>query len=252
MVSRYAGQHQSIRRHTREAAYGTPCVRCGRLMLEGQYLDLDHTDDGGGYRGWAHARCNRRAGGMLGAARRAAKQRARRTEARRMLDTVVLGLQISEDRAHTSIVAAGHIDDDKAIGVQLAAYLDGVASAVAEVLALRTVWTVNLVVVDPHSPAATLIKPLTDAGVAVTEPSTSDVVVANGLFVDLMAARKLRVAAHPALDAAARHGTQRALAGARAWERRGSTVDIGPIDAATMAVWALLNRPAPFFAAGWR
>ena len=250
MVSRYAGQHQSIRRHTREAAYGTPCVRCGRLMVEGQYLDLDHTDDGDGYRGWAHSRCNRRAGGQLGAARRATNQRARRTEKRRMLDMVVLGLQISEDRAHTSIAAAGRLDGDF-VGVQLAAYLDGVATAVAEVLALRAEWTVSLVVVDPHSPAATLIRPLTDAGVAVTEPSTSDVVIANGTFTDLVAARKLRIAAHPMLDAAARHGTQRALAGARAWERRGSSVDIGPIDAATMAVWGLLNRSAPFFAAKW-
>lgn len=251
MVNRYAGQHQSIRRHTREAAYGTPCVRCGRLMLDGQDLDLDHEDDGDGYRGWAHSRCNRRAGGQLGAARRKANQRARRTERRRMLTTVVLGLQISEHRDHTSIAAAGHLDGDL-VGVQLAAYLDGVATAVAEVLALRSEWTVSLVVVDPHSPAATLIKPLTDAGVTVTEPSTSDVVVANGTFTDLVAARRIRIAAHPMLDAAARHGTQRALAGARAWERRGATVDIGPLDAATMAVWALLNRPAPFFGGAWK
>jgi hypothetical protein len=217
-------------------------------MLEGQELDLDHLDDG---YGWSHARCNRRAGGQLGAARRKANQRARRTETRRMLTTVVLGLQISEARDYTSIVAAGHLNGDL-IGVELVAYLDGPHGAVAEVLRLSAERSVTAVVVDGHSAGATLIRPLTEAGVVVTEPSTSDVVVANGQFVDLVAAHRLRIAAHPALDAAARHGTQRALAGARAWERRSAAVDIGPIDAATMAVWGLLNRPAPFFAGEWR
>jgi hypothetical protein len=50
------------------------------------------------------------------------------------------------------------------------------------------------VAIDPHSPAATLIKPLTDplrnAGVKLLEPSTSDVVVAHGNFLDTLAARR--------------------------------------------------------------
>ncbi len=168
-----------------------------------------------------------------------------------MLTEVTLALQISEDRSRTSVAAAGHLDGNH-IGVQLAEYLDGVTTAVAAVLALRADWTVTGVVVDPRSPAATLIRPLTEAGIAVTEPTTTDVVVANGSFVDLMAARRLRIAAHPALDAAARYATQRQLAGARAWERRGAAVDIAPLDAATMAIWGLLNRSAqPFFGA-WR
>lgn len=35
-------------------------------MAEGQKLHLDHEDDGAGYRGWAHASCNTRAGAVRG------------------------------------------------------------------------------------------------------------------------------------------------------------------------------------------
>jgi hypothetical protein len=47
---------------------------------------------------------------------------------------------------------------------------------------------VQTVVIDPHSSGATLIKPLTDAEVAVTQPSTSDPAVAHSTFLDEPAA----------------------------------------------------------------
>ncbi len=39
------------------------------------------------------------------------------------------------------------------------------------------------------------------------------------------------------------HGTSRALGGAATWQRRGTAVDMGPLDAATFAVWAVLDKP---------
>ena len=50
--------------------------------------------------------------------------------------------------------------------------------------ALRLARAGATVVVDGRSHAATLIRPLTDAGVQVTQPSTSDVAVATGQFLD--------------------------------------------------------------------
>jgi hypothetical protein len=44
-------------------------------MLEGQALDLGHTEDRQGYNGIEHARCNRRAG-----ARRGNRKRGRRRQ----------------------------------------------------------------------------------------------------------------------------------------------------------------------------
>jgi hypothetical protein len=216
-------------------------------MLPGQPLDLDHTDDRAGYRGFAHAKCNREAGARLGNERR----RARRERARRMLTECALGIEIGEDRRHTSIAAAGNVDGGLIL-VELCRYLDGATAAVDAVTALRTERTITAVAIDPHSHAATLIRPLTGAGVTVTELSTSDVVIAHGELLDELAAGRLRHVGDPRLDAAVRHGTQRPLGGAAAWERRGAAVDISPLTAATWAAWALRNVPQPFFAAVYR
>jgi hypothetical protein len=109
--------------------------------------------------------------------------------------------------------------------------------ATATVLRLRKTRTVQSVVIDPHSPGATLITPLTDAEVTVTPPSTSDLAVAHGTFLDELAAGRLRHAGQAELDAAVGHGTQRSLGGATAWQRRGIPVDVSPRAAATLAVW---------------
>jgi hypothetical protein len=103
------------------------------------------------------------------------------------------------------------------------------------------------VAIDPHSPAATLIKPLTDplrnAGVKLLLPSTSDVVVAHGNLLDTLAAGHLRHAGQPKLTDAVRAGTQRPMGGAAGWYRRGEQVDGSPLRAATLALWAWENRP---------
>jgi hypothetical protein len=154
----------------------------------------------------------------------------------------VIAVEISEDRAHTSIAAAGDMADGFLL-VELAAYLDGPEAGVAGVLEMRRSRRVLRVVVDGRSHSATLLKPLAAAGVRVTQPSTSDVAVAHGLFLDELNAGRLRHDGHPALTAAVRHGTARPLSGAQAWERRGHDVDVGPAVAATLAVWGWVNRP---------
>ena len=57
----WGNQHQKLRKALLPQAYGTPCVRCGHVMLPGQELHLDHNDTRTGYLGFAHARCNVRA-----------------------------------------------------------------------------------------------------------------------------------------------------------------------------------------------
>ena len=58
----YGSKHQALRKQLLPKAYGTPCPHCGEPMLEGQKLDLDHTEDRAGYRGFSHSSCNRAAG----------------------------------------------------------------------------------------------------------------------------------------------------------------------------------------------
>jgi hypothetical protein len=54
-------KHQQLRKLLLPKAYGTPCVRCGEIMYQGQILHLDHNDRRDGWLGFSHADCNLRA-----------------------------------------------------------------------------------------------------------------------------------------------------------------------------------------------
>lgn len=234
-AARYGSAHQALRRVLLPYAYGKPCVRCGRPMLPGQPLDLDHTDDGAAYQGFAHASCNRAAGARSGNARR----RARREGITRLMTDVALGVEIAEDRSHTSIVAASRTADEQTL-ISLLHYMPG-TDAVATILAELDARTVLATVIDPHSPGATLIEPLIAAGIKVIQLTTHDVAVAHGEFLDEFAGGRIRHAGQPELTAAVRHGMERRLGGATAWQRRGAAVDVAPAMAAEWAVWGLLH-----------
>jgi 5-methylcytosine-specific restriction endonuclease McrA len=63
-------EHQALRARLLPLAFGKPCPLCGKPMLKGQALDLDHevprVVGGKGPRRMAHRRCNRSAGARLG------------------------------------------------------------------------------------------------------------------------------------------------------------------------------------------
>ncbi len=196
----YASEQKAVRRALL-AVYdpADPCARCGwPLGPDPARIDLGHVDDRSGYSGLEHARCNRRAGARLGNARR----RARRERTVRMVAEVALALEISEDRQHCSTVAAGRLEGGLVL-LELVAYLDS-TDPVPAVLELRTQRTVLVAVVDPHSHAATCIRPLEAAGVEVTKPASQDLVEAHGLFLDALAAGRVRHQGQAQLTAAMR------------------------------------------------
>jgi hypothetical protein len=96
------------------------------------------------------------------------------------------------------------------------------------------------------------VAPLEATGVYLIELSTHDVAVAHGRFVDALAAGRLRHTGQPELTSAIRHGQQRRLGGATAWERRGHDVDASPAVAAEVAVWALEHVKPPQVFVAWR
>jgi hypothetical protein len=63
---KYRWHHQKVREALLPQAWGQTCHLCGRPMLRGQLLDLDHDLTGQGYRGMAHRACNRRDGAIRG------------------------------------------------------------------------------------------------------------------------------------------------------------------------------------------
>lgn len=157
------------------------------------------------------------------------------------MKTVALGVAISLDRSHTSVAAAGALDGVNVF--ELVDYLPG--SDTADLIAATAVAReVTAVVIDPRSPAATLIAPLGSRSLKVVETSARDLAVAHGQFLDELRAGRLKMLAqHAALDAAVQHADTRPLAGADALERRRVDADASPLEAVELAVWALLNTP---------
>lgn len=233
---RYRGAHRAVRRAGLPYAYGQLCCRCGEPMLAGQELDLDHRDDGVGYRGFAHAVCNRSAGGKLGAL-------GRREQRRRIMELgrVAVAVEVAWDRSHTAVAAAG-VDGD-ATQVELVDYVEG-TDAGGLLLGWWRTPSVEVLVVDPGSPAATFIAGLQRARVKLVEPQARDVTVATGELLDGLRAGTIRVAAQPALEAAVRHARAREVAAGIAFDRRGD-VDASPLLAATLACWAARRLPKP-------
>jgi hypothetical protein len=63
---KYRYRHQQTREALLPQAYGSVCHLCGRPMLRGELLDLDHDVTGQLYRGMTHRSCNRREGAIRG------------------------------------------------------------------------------------------------------------------------------------------------------------------------------------------
>jgi hypothetical protein len=156
-----------------------------------------------------------------------------------MSGEVAFGCAISEDRQHGSIVAAGRSASGKIL-VDLAPFYAHPRDLVARMGVLYAKHDPVAVVVNPKAQSGTLIRPLKDAGILVTEPSTQDVAVAHGEFLDLVNDGRLEHLDQPPLTAAVRAAQQRPLAGAQAWDPK-VAVDQGPLVAATLACWAFLR-----------
>lgn len=64
-TGRYGWQHQKRRASwaSRVASGEVSCARCGWPIQPGERWDLDHADDGDGYLGPSHVRCNRATAG---------------------------------------------------------------------------------------------------------------------------------------------------------------------------------------------
>jgi hypothetical protein len=165
-----------------------------------------------------------------------------------MGNEVALGVEIAIDRGHTSIARASRGRDGRIV-VGLAAYLEGTnhAGTVRDMVASQGKSRVLAVMIDPRSPAATMVEPLNALHVEITLADVHVMSASHGDFSDLLKAGRLAIEPHPALTAAARHAMTRPLSGAEALERRKPAVDVSPIVASELAVWAVLHveRIAP-------
>lgn len=152
---------------------------------------------------------------------------------------VAFAAEISEDRTRCAVCASWRESEGRRRVVAEVAWYGPRDDAVAEIVRLYEKHEPVDVVIDGRSQSATLLKPLADAGVLVRQPSTQDVVVAHGNFMDLVDAGGLVHLNQEELTAAVRGAQQRKLGGAQALERR-VAVDQSPLVAAELAVQGLL------------
>lgn len=92
-------------------------------------------------------------------------------------------------------------------------------------------------VIDPASPAGSLIDDLKRAGVRVYTVGAREYAQACGWVFDAVQHKELRHLGDSALDAAVGNAELRTLAGGFAWDLRAPRVDITPLVAVTLACW---------------
>ena len=159
----------------------------------------------------------------------------------RLRDPACLALDLSPER-RAAIAAAGRNDDGN-LHVEVVMSNARPRDAVERLANISENHHPARVVVDGYGPAASVVAALQDAGVAVDTASASELGQACGIMVDVVTDRSLRHLGSAELTNAIRGASSRPLGDAWAWSRKSSSVDISPLVAATLAVWAAAGEP---------
>lgn len=164
-----------------------------------------------------------------------------------MADPPTFALEIMVDRSLSAIAAAGlHPDGRTAIEViEHRPVIDaGKDWIVARFVELNE-HNPKAVLVDPRSPAGPYIRPLTDAGIEITEVTSADYAKACASTFDAHRAGTLAYhEGNPELHAAAAATTKRQSGDVWYFDRRGKT-PIVALAAAALARWGHLEIEAP-------
>lgn len=150
-------------------------------------------------------------------------------------------LDVAPDRSRASIGVAGRRGDGL-VHVEVVESRAGTGWVAQRLVELRDRWRPCAIVVDPGSPAGSLIADLDAAGVEVVTTGARDVAQAYGMFFDGVCgadelARTVRHIGQAELDAAVAGAVRRSIGDGHAWDRRATTTDLTPLVAVTNALW---------------
>jgi hypothetical protein len=158
---------------------------------------------------------------------------------------VAFGVDVHEERTSAAIVA---VSEGKQ--VEVVEFRPGVDWVVGRVGELCVKWN-TVCAYDAAGPVASLAHELESLGRRLV-PVGGDVTKACGMFFDDVAEARLRVKRDRRLDMAVAGAARRFVGDAWKWVRRDSTVDITPLVAATVALWAMdTSRPVDVVANVW-
>ncbi|MFM9593346.1 terminase [Streptomyces scabiei] len=169
-------------------------------------------------------------------------------------DPVAFAVDMTPERSHVAIAVAGAWRGGT--HVEVVEHRPGTGWFKERARELTKKWGPRCWVIDPGSPAGSLITDLKDALKAdpedegsedeeprllapVVETKTREVAQATGQFYDAVAEQGLSHLDQAPLAAALAGAQKRPLGDAWAWARRVPSVDISPLVAATLAKWGL-------------
>ncbi|MFD5975558.1 terminase [Streptomyces bacillaris] len=169
----------------------------------------------------------------------------------RAADPVSFAIDVTPERSHASICVAGW--NGEAVHVEVIDNRPGTDWVVRKARELTERWSPRCWVMDPGSPAGSLIGELTEALkvdpddtseepallAPIVQTKTRDVVQAVGQFYDAVAAGRIVHRDDAPLATALAGARKRDLGEAWAWARRGVGVDITPLVGVTQARWGL-------------
>jgi hypothetical protein len=167
------------------------------------------------------------------------------------MDPVAFAVDVTPDRSAAAIAVAG-ARPDGLVHVEVIDHRPGTGWVVERMQDLIKRWNPCAVALDAGGPAGSLMADFDEAGIELTKPKARDAAAACGALYDAVVrppdapsdwAPTLRHIPHPALSAALAGAGKRPLGDAWAWDRRGTSVDISPLVAATLARWAYTTRP---------
>jgi hypothetical protein len=159
-------------------------------------------------------------------------------------------VDVTPDRAWTTIAAAGW-RSDRRVHIEVVDHRPGTDWAPARVAALYDKWRPWPVVIDPASPAGSLLVDLASLNVATETLGGRDYGMACGHFYDAVTADPSALVHRdqPVLNSAVASARKRVLGDSWAWARRIGG-DVSPLVAATLARYGLVRHGEGTFRLG--
>lgn len=159
---------------------------------------------------------------------------------------VCVAFDVAPNR-QSSIAIAGR-REDSLFHVEITDHRLTVAELLQRVQDLQGKWWPWLIVADPFGIAATACDRLDELGVQVQRVNGGQHAEAVGLFMDVVNEETIRHLGSGELEQAIRGAKLRNVGDAHLWSRRHASVDVSPLVAASLAVWAASGMPEE----GWR
>jgi hypothetical protein len=169
----------------------------------------------------------------------AAHWQACREPASQLVGLPCFALDVTPDRSWSSIAVAG-FRSDRRVHVEAVDHRPGTDWTVERMAELYQRWHPWPVLVDPASPAGSLLVDLAAASVKTETISARDYAAACGQFYDAVLARSLAHLDQPVLNVAVSSARKRVLGDSWAWARKAGA-DISPLVATTLARYGLVK-----------